>query len=210
MSITSNDLCEWLVRFAAVITEHKDELTALDAAIGDADHGINMDRGMKAVLGKLEGVVDGDPGQVLKTVGMTLISTVGGASGPLYGTFFVQAGSALTGAKAISLDAWVAALDAGIAGVQRLGKAVEGEKTMLDALIPGRDALRAALDERATLGDAVIRSAEAAREGMIATIPIVATKGRASYLGQRSAGHQDPGATSVHLLLRTAADTWNS
>jgi dihydroxyacetone kinase-like protein len=167
-----------------------------------------MDRGMQAVMAKLDGAPDGDPGQLLKTVGMTLISTVGGAAGPLYGTLFMQAGAALAGKAEITGDDWAAALDAGIAGVQKLGKAERGEKTMLDSLIPGRDALHAALGEGASLADATQRCADAAEEGMVATIPLVATKGRASYLGERSAGHQDPGATSSHLLLRTVADTW--
>jgi phosphoenolpyruvate---glycerone phosphotransferase subunit DhaL len=210
MSIGSPEILAWLTAFAAKVTENKEYLTELDSAIGDADHGINMDRGMQAVLGKLDGVADGgDPGQLLKTVGMTLISTVGGASGPLYGTLFMQAGTALAGKTEVTGDDWANALDAAIAGVQRLGKAEPGDKTMIDALIPGRDALRAALGDGASLEDAAQRSAEAAEAGMIATIPLVAKKGRASYLGERSAGHQDPGATSSHLLLRTAADTWN-
>lgn len=210
MSITAADLRGWLERFASVVAEHKDELTALDAAIGDADHGINMDRGMQAVMAKLAGTTDGDAGRLLRTVGMTLISTVGGASGPLYGTFFMQAGGALAGADEIPPDAWARALDAGIAGVEKIGKATLGEKTMLDALIPAREALHAALAGGATLAAAAVSAADAAEQGMVATIPLVATKGRASYLGERSAGHQDPGATSAHLLLRAAADTWNS
>ncbi len=209
MNVGHAEVLAWVRAFAARIAESKDALTELDSAIGDADHGINMDRGMRAVISKLDGVVDGDPGQLLKTVGMTLISTVGGASGPLYGTLFMQAGTALAGKAEVTGDDWADALDAAIAGVQKLGKAEAGEKTMLDALIPGRDALRAALREGASLGVAAQRCADAAREGMIATIPLVATKGRASYLGERSAGHQDPGATSSHLLLRSAADTWN-
>jgi dihydroxyacetone kinase-like protein len=209
MSVGYADILAWLRTFAVRIAENRDYLTELDAAIGDADHGVNMDRGMQAVMAKLDGAPDGDPGQLLKTVGMTLISTVGGAAGPLYGTLFMQAGTTLAGKGEITGDDWANALDAGIAGIQKLGKAELGEKTMLDALIPGRDALRAALGEGASLGDAALQAADAAEQGMVATIPLVAKKGRASYLGERSAGHQDPGATSSHLLLRTAADTWN-
>ena len=209
MSVGHAEVLSWVRAFAARIAENKEYLTELDSAIGDADHGINMDRGMQAVVGKLEGVADGDPGQLLKTVGMTLISTVGGASGPLYGTLFMQAGAALADTAQITGDDWAKALDAAIAGVQKLGKAEPGEKTMLDALIPGRDALRVALAEGASLAVAAERCADAAEEGMAATIPLVARTGRASYLGERSAGHQDPGATSTHLLLRSAADTWN-
>jgi dihydroxyacetone kinase-like protein len=210
MSVGYAEILAWIRAFAARIAESKEYLTELDSAIGDADHGINMDRGMQAVVSKLDGAAEtGDPGQLLKTVGMTLISTVGGASGPLYGTLFMQAGTSLTDVIEITGDDWADALDAAIAGVQKIGKAERGEKTMLDALIPGRDALRAALLEGASLAVAAQRCADAAEEGMVATIPLVATKGRASYLGERSAGHQDPGATSSHLLLRTAADTWN-
>jgi dihydroxyacetone kinase-like protein len=210
MSVGYAEILAWIRAFAARIAESKEYLTELDSAIGDADHGINMDRGMQAVVSKLDGAAEtGDPGQLLKTVGMTLISTVGGASGPLYGTLFMQAGTSLTDVIEITGDDWADALDAAIAGVQKIGKAERGEKTMLDALIPGRDALRAALLDGVSLVVAAQRCADAAEEGMVATIPLVATKGRASYLGERSAGHQDPGATSSHLLLRTAADTWN-
>lgn len=209
MSVGYADVLAWITAYAATVGENKEYLTELDSAIGDADHGINMDRGMQAVMAKLDGVADSDPGQLLKTVGMTLISTVGGASGPLYGTLFMQAGTALAGKTEITGGDWADALDAAIAGIQKLGKAEPGEKTMIDALVPARDALRAALAAGASLADATQQSADAAEAGMIATIPLVAKKGRASYLGERSAGHQDPGATSSHLLLRAAADTWN-
>ncbi len=209
MAIGYPEVEEWIRTFAARIAESREYLTELDSAVGDADHGINMDRGMKAVLGKLDGAEPTDPAKLLSTVGMTLISTVGGASGPLYGTLFMQMGKALAGAPEVTADKWADALDAGVAGVQKLGKAELGEKTMIDALVPARDALRAAAGEGASIGQAASRSADAAEQGMAATIPLVATKGRASYLGERSAGHQDPGATSSHLLLRAAADTWN-
>jgi dihydroxyacetone kinase-like protein len=208
-SISYDDVLTWINTFAATIRSQKDYLTALDSAIGDADHGINMDRGFQAVLGKLPGLPNGDIGATLKAVGMTLVSTVGGASGPLYGTFFLQLGSLTAGRDAIGLDDLVAALEAGIAGIQRLGKAEPGDKTMLDALLPARDALREAAAEGATVPNALARAAGAAEQGMVATIPLVARKGRASYLGDRSAGHQDPGATSSYLLLRAAADSWS-
>ena len=186
----------WIRAFAAVIAENKEYLTELDSAIGDADHGINMNRGMQAVLAKLEGDGQADVGALLKTVGTTLVSTVGGASGPLYGTLFLQMGSSAAGKPELSEGDWAAALAAGVAGVQRRGKAELGDKTMIDALVPAVEALRSSLTGGATAGEALHRSAEAARDGMTATIPLVARKGRASYLGERSADHQDPGATS--------------
>jgi phosphoenolpyruvate---glycerone phosphotransferase subunit DhaL len=193
--------------FAAEVDANKEQLTQLDAAIGDGDHGINMQRGMSAVLGKVDAPSE-DIGALLKTVGMTLVSTVGGAGGPLYGTLFLQMGTAVSGKAELGPDDWAAALEAAIAGVQARGKAEPGDKTMIDALIPGRDALKAALAEGATFEDALRRSADAAGKGMRDTVPLVARKGRASYLGERSAGHQDPGATSSHLLLEAAAETW--
>jgi dihydroxyacetone kinase-like protein len=190
------------------VSARKGELTDLDAAIGDGDHGINMDRGMQAVVTKLDGVPGGDIGALLKTVGMTLVSTVGGAGGPLYGTLFLQLGAATAGKEEITLQDWTAAVRAAVQGVQARGKAELQDKTMIDALLPAADALDAAVEDGASFADALKRSAEAANEGMLATIPLVARKGRASYLGERSAGHQDPGATSSHLLLDIAARTW--
>ena len=147
-------------------------------------------------------------GALFKAVGMTLVSTVGGAGGPLYGTLFLQLGTATAGKEVIEAADWAAALSAAVAGVQARGKAEPQDKTMVDALIPARDAFEAALGDGATFADALRRSAAAAEEGMKATIPLVARKGRASYLGERSAGHQDPGATSSWLLVKTVADTW--
>ena len=207
MSFSHDQVYAWVRAFAAAIAENKEYLTELDSAIGDADHGINMNRGMQAVLAKLEGDSQADAGALLKTVGMTLVSTVGGASGPLYGTLFLQMGSSAAGKPELSDEDWAAALAAGVAGVQRRGKAELGDKTMIDALVPAVQALRSSLADGSAAGEALQRSAEAAREGMIATIPLVARKGRASYLGERSADHQDPGATSSWLLLRTAAET---
>jgi phosphoenolpyruvate---glycerone phosphotransferase subunit DhaL len=198
----------WIEQFGATVAENKEYLTELDSAIGDADHGINIDRGMKAALGKLEGVEGDDIGNLLKTVGMTLVSTIGGAGGPLYGTLFLQMGAATAGKSELEPEDWAGALDAAVDGVQMRGKAEVGDKTMIDALIPARDAFRAALADGASFEEALGKSAEGAEEGMRATIPLVARKGRASYLGERSAGHQDPGATSSQLLIKTAAETW--
>ena len=209
VSVSYDEVVAWVRASAAQVAENKDYLTQLDAAIGDGDHGINMNRGMSAVVGKLdEAAGEQDIGALLKTVGMTLVSSVGGAGGPLYGTLFLQMGTAASGKSELGPDDWAAALEAGVKGVQARGKAEPGDKTMLDALLPGLEALRSALDGGASFEDALTASAEAAGQGMRETIPLVAKKGRASYLGERSAGHQDPGATSSHLLLETAAATW--
>jgi phosphoenolpyruvate---glycerone phosphotransferase subunit DhaL len=205
--VSVGQVSDWIRAFAAVVAENKEYLTELDSAIGDADHGINMNRGMQAVVGKLDAGEVADVGALLKTVGMTLVSTVGGASGPLYGTLFLQMGTSAAGKSDLSGQDWADALAAGVAGVQRRGKAELGDKTMLDALIPAVETLRTALADGSSLDEALRRSAETAQEGMTATIPLVARKGRASYLGERSANHQDPGATSSWLLLRTAAET---
>jgi phosphoenolpyruvate---glycerone phosphotransferase subunit DhaL len=202
--ITSHDVVAWIQLAADVFHGEKEHLTALDSAIGDADHGINMDRGFQAVLAKLPTFPQDDVGAILKGTGMTLISTVGGASGPLYGSFFLQLGTATAGKADISVEDFAAALDNGVARVQGLGKAEPGDKTMLDALRPALEALREAGDD--DVGAALGRAAQAAQEGMESTVPMVARKGRASYLGERSAGHQDPGATSSHLLLKSAAE----
>ena len=208
MSVSYEEVVRWIKTFTGTIAENKGYLTDLDSAIGDADHGINMDRGMQAALAKAEGVAPGDVGAVFKAVGMTLVSTVGGAGGPLYGTLFLQLGAATAGKGEIAPDDWRKALASAVQGVQARGKAELGDKTMIDALAAGRDAFAEALDAGVSFEDALRRSAEAAEEGMRSTIPLVARKGRASYLGERSAGHQDPGATSSYLLLKTAADTW--
>lgn len=208
MTVTYEQALAWLRAFAAAVAENREYLTRLDSAIGDADHGINMDRGMRAAVEKAEGVPAGDIGNLLRTVGMTLVSTVGGAGGPLYGTFFLQLGTKTAGKAEMTLEEWADALDAAIAGVVARGKAEPGDKTMIDALRPAADALRSALADGADGVEALRRSAAAAEQGMKATVPLVARKGRASYLGDRSAGHQDPGATSSQLLLQTAASTW--
>ena len=210
MTISTDDVLKWITLYAQVIAENSAYLTELDSAIGDADHGINMNRGFQAVLGKLPTVSDQDISAIFKMVAMTLISTVGGAGGPLYGTFFLQAASAAAGKKELSLADWSAALEAAVNGVMARGKAQPGDKTMLDALLPALQALQEAAAEGLPLPAALQRSAEAAKAGMQATIPWVARKGRASYLGERSAGHQDPGATSSYLLLDSAAKAWAS
>jgi dihydroxyacetone kinase-like protein len=197
------DLEAWIREFARAVAAHREELTALDSAIGDADHGTNMDRGMTAAVGALEAAPPADPAALLKQVGMTLVSKVGGASGPLYGTFFLRMAGAL-GAGPADAAAFARALRAGLEGVVARGKAEPGDKTMLDALVPACDALDEALASGRPLGAALEAAAEAAHQGRDATIPLVARKGRASYLGERSAGHQDPGATSTALLLDAA------
>ena len=203
MSITGATVRDWLHTYAADIAELIAELTQLDTAIGYGDHGTNMDRGMRKVVEKLDAQDGDDIGALLKTAGMTLVSTVGGAAGPLYGTLFLQLGSKSGGKEELDLAGWTEALDAAVTGVQARGQAEAGDKTMVDALLPALEALRAAEGEQ--VGEALRSSAAAAEEGMRATIPLEARKGRASYLGPRSIGHQDPGATSTHLLLDTAA-----
>lgn len=207
--ITRDSVLAWLREYRRVIGENKEYLTALDSAIGDADHGINMDRGFEAVIGKLPGVANSDIGSILKAVGMTLVSTVGGASGPLYGTFFMRAGAALANKSELAGQDLLAALEAGLEGVQQRGKAIAGEKTMVDALTPARDAMRATLQDGGDAQQALQAAVAAAEQGMKATIPMKATKGRASYLGDRSIDHQDPGATSSYLLLKTLAEVLN-
>jgi phosphoenolpyruvate---glycerone phosphotransferase subunit DhaL len=207
-TITVGEVSAWVRAFADAVGEVKDDLTALDSAIGDGDHGINMDRGMRAVVEKLDAGEPPDVAAFMKAVGMTLISKVGGAAGPLYGTFFLQFGSAAGADGDLTPDGWAACFEAGVAGVRSRGKAELQDKTMVDALQPAADAVGAALGQGASFADALAQGADAAEEGARATIPLVARKGRASYLGERSAGHQDPGATSSALLARCAARTW--
>ena len=202
MAINRDTVLDWMQRFAASMAEHRQELVALDTAIGDGDHGTNMDRGMRKALEKLESQEQADVGAVLKTVAMALISNVGGAAGPLYGTLFLQMGGALAGETEVDLPAYAAAWRKGLEGVQARGKAEPGDKTMIDALIPGVAALEAASDLDGGLRDA----AQAAEDGMTATTPMIARKGRASYLGERSKDHQDPGATSTYYLFKSAAE----
>ena len=205
--VTTAQLEEWVRAFARSIEKNKDLLTELDAAIGDADHGANMHRGLTAAVAALDEAGPFGPASLLKKVGMTLVSTVGGASGPLYGTFFLRVGGAVGDAEPIDPDGFASALRAGLEGVVARGKAEAGDKTMYDALAPAVDALDAALAEGESWKSALQRASAAAEAGRDATTPMLARKGRASYLGERSIGHQDPGATSVALLLAAAADT---
>lgn len=206
--VTKEMVIEWVKAYAQVIAENEAYLTDLDRQIGDADHGANMQRGFKAVLNKLPAAEEKELSAVLKTVGMTLLSTVGGAGGPLYSTLFMKAGNVFAGKEEFGLQDWIQALEAGYTGIVTLGKAQPGDKTMLDALRPAIDALIEAEKAGDSFPVALEKSSQAAHAGMLATIPLVARKGRASYLGQRSADHQDPGATSTTLLLETATKTW--
>ena len=207
MSVSLTDLDAaavqaWVRRADALVTEHADELTALDAAIGDADHGSNMRRGLNAAVNALDVGTSETPEAVLKQVAMTLISKVGGASGPLYGTFFLRMSTSVKGLEHLDLDALVQAMEAGVAGIVQRGKAQAGEKTMLDAWYPALEALRGGTD----LADGVLAARAAADAGRDATEPMLATKGRASYLGERSVGHVDPGASSTALLVQALAE----
>jgi len=210
MRITAEYVIRFVEGVAARIKEHRDELVQLDSAIGDADHGINMDRGFTMVLEKLPTVADKDIGTILKTVGMTLVSTVGGASGPLYGTAFIRAGMALADRYELTPAEVVAALEAALEGIMARGKAQRGEKTMVDAIGPGIDVLKEAQASGEDFVVALRRSVAAVEAGMKATIPMLATKGRASYLGQRSVGHQDPGATSSYYIAQVMLETVES
>lgn len=210
MRITAEQVIRFIEGVAARIKEHRDELVQLDSAIGDADHGINMDRGFTMVLEKLPTVADKDIGTILKTVGMTLVSTVGGASGPLYGTAFIRAGMALSDRYELTPAEVVAALEAALEGIMARGKAQRGEKTMVDAIAPGIDVLKEAQASGEDFVAAMRRAVAAVEAGMKATIPMLATKGRASYLGQRSIGHQDPGATSSFYMAQVMLETIES
>jgi len=191
----------WIQECAASLEAEREYLTQLDAAIGDADHGVNMDRGMRAARAKVRSM-DAEPaGSLLEAVGATLILTVGGAAGPLYGTAFQQAGRSLHGCSTFDALDLLSALSAGLQGVQRLGAASEGDKTIVDAFAPALSAFRRGLMGGGSLASATTRAREAAEVGMRATTPLQARKGRASYLGPRSIGHQDPGATSTALLF---------
>lgn len=207
MAVDSAAVFAWLQRAASKLHEQRDYLTQLDSPIGDADHGANMDRGFTAVMAKFN--AEGTPtdiGAALKTVGATLVSTVGGASGPLYGTAFLRAGMALAGKDSLTPADLEAAFTAALEGIKARGKAHAGEKTMIDALEPGLNAFSAAIQAGQDTSAALKAAADAAEQGMRDTIPMLATKGRASYLGERSIGHQDPGATSSALLLRAMTD----
>lgn len=207
-TVDADAVRRWLRAFAGLVAAQKDVLTALDAEIGDADHGANMHRGMQAVVTDLDsdpGDPGAGPGAVLKQAGMTLVRSVGGASGPLYGTFFLRMATSAGQAGDLGPEAFAAALRAGLDGVVARGKAGPGDKTMIDALVPATDTLDAALAGGSPLDEALRAASAAAEQGRDATTPMLARKGRASYLGERSIGHQDPGATSTALLVAAAA-----
>jgi phosphoenolpyruvate---glycerone phosphotransferase subunit DhaL len=205
-TIDAAGIDRWIRAFATAVGENEEMLTRLDSAIGDADHGSNLARGLKAVLAKLDGSPPDGPAALLKQTGMTLVSSVGGASGALYGTFFLRMATAAGATDALDEAGFAAALRAGVDGIVARGKAEAGDKTMYDALAPAVDALDAALGGEDFAG-ALRAAADAAAAGRDATTPLQARKGRASYLGERSIGHQDPGATSAALLIAAAADT---
>jgi dihydroxyacetone kinase-like protein len=208
MPVGKADVVRWLEALRAVYAENRERLTELDSAIGDADHGINMDRGFAAVAADLSAHAPAGIASAFKNVAAVLIRTVGGAAGPLYGTFFLRGAGACTGKTELEAADVLAFFEAGVDGVQQRGKASAGDKTMLDALLPALDAMRASLRDGGGVSAMLDAAAAAAEQGMLATIPLSARKGRASYLGSRSVGHQDPGATSAYLLLKTAADHW--
>ncbi len=195
-----------ILHMAETLQAQKGYLTELDSPIGDADHGINMERGFSRVAVKISATEYADLGTLAKDVAMGLIQSVGGASGPLYGTLFIRISPKLQGKSEMDLALFSEAFDAGLQGLRDLGKAETGEKTMVDALTPAADALHEALKEGKNLSQGLEEATEAARKGMEATIPLIAKKGRASYLGERSAGHQDPGATSSYFLLQAFRD----
>jgi dihydroxyacetone kinase-like protein len=199
-SVNAETIRRWLEGAALAVREQRDYLTQLDAAIGDADHGTNMDRGFGAVVAKLDGL-DEPPGRLLIVAGGTLVSTVGGASGPLWGTALRRAGRELGDVAEFDEHQLASAFEAALAGVVELGAAQEGDKTMVDALAPAVRALRAESERRSPVAHALAAARTASEEGMRATVPMQASKGRASYLGERSIGHQDPGATSTALII---------
>jgi dihydroxyacetone kinase-like protein len=204
-AVSTVGLDRWIRVFTTLVAENKDRLTDLDAAIGDGDHGANMDRGMRAAVAALDDAAPTTAGALFNKVGMTVVSTVGGASGPLFGTLFLRIGASLGDSAEVSLAQLATALRAGLDGVVARGKAEPGDKTMYDALAPAVDALDSAVAGGADKADAMRLALSAAEAGRDATTPMLARKGRASYLGERSVGHQDPGATTVALLMTAAS-----
>ncbi|MDJ0773436.1 MAG: dihydroxyacetone kinase subunit DhaL [Mastigocoleus sp. MO_167.B18] len=208
--VTKKQIVQWLQAFASEIHENKDYLTQLDAAIGDADHGINMDRGFQKVITQLPNIADKDIGSILKTVSMTLISSIGGASGPLYGSLFLRASSTVLGKEELTEIDMQKLLQAGLQGVLQRGKAKPGDKTMIDVLSPATVAFEEAVGSGKNMSEAMQQMVAIAEKAMKDTIPMLAKKGRASYLGDRSIGHQDPGATSCYLMLKSLSDSYSS
>lgn len=207
--ITKAQLITWLTNCSAVYSENRDMLTELDAAIGDADHGLNMDRGFTEVAAKIPTVADKDIANVFKVTGMTLLSKVGGASGPLYGTLFIRAATKTAGKESLTLAELVDALQAGVDGVIARGKAEPGDKTMCDVWWDVIAAARTSLENEETVSAALATMAQVAEAGVEKTIPMLAKKGRASYLGERSVGHADPGATSAKLMVQALNNVVN-
>jgi phosphoenolpyruvate---glycerone phosphotransferase subunit DhaL len=210
MAVSTQDVLRWLEALQRVFAEHRQQLTDLDSAVGDGDFGISLDRGFTAVQAELSAKPPADLRSAFQNVAAILIRTMGGSAGPLLGTFFLRAGGTCAGKSELAPGDVVALFQAGVDGIQQRGKAALGDKTMLDALLPAVDAMRSALDAGSGLADILDRGAAAAAAGVQATVTMQARKGRASYLGDRSVGHQDPGATGAHLLLKAAADTWRS
>jgi len=204
--ITREQIVEWLRTTGNVMADNKEFLTQLDAAIGDAEHGINMDRGFKKVISQLPAIEDKDIGSILKGAGMAFISSAGGASGPLYGTLFMRAGMVASGKYELSTTDLAAVLRAGLSGIIERGKAQVGDKTIVDALAPAVEAFDRAVKDGADMTEALRQAVAAGEKGVKSTIPMVAKRGRASYLGERGIGHQDPGATSLYLILKALYD----
>lgn len=208
MAVSREDVLRWLDAVQGVFAENRQQLTELDSAVGDGDLGISWERGFTAVQAELSASPPADLRSVFQNVATVLIRTMGGTSGPLLGTFFLRAGAACAGKSELAPADVVALFQAGVDGIQQRGKAALGDKTMLDALLPAVDAMRAALEAGNDLPEILDRGAAAAEAGMQATRTMQARKGRGSYLGDRSVGHQDPGAAAAHLLLKTAAEVW--
>ncbi len=202
--MNEKEFLEWMSKYAKLLEENKELLTDLDSKIGDGDHGTNMNRGFQAVIKKLETAEINGIGSIAKVISSTLISTVGGASGPLYGTFFLKLAVGLANKKTCTSMELADSFEKGCAGIQALGKSKLEDKTMLEALIPAVEEFKKAAESGAEVSECFVKAEAAAKKGMEASIPLLAKKGRASYLGERSVGHQDPGATSIHLLFKAA------
>jgi dihydroxyacetone kinase-like protein len=210
-AITQLQIMEWLINTAQIMKDNKEYLTELDSAIGDADHGFNMERGFNKVLEKInDGSINGDVGNVLKNTGMALISSVGGAAGPLYGTFFMQMGTILVLKDNLSLADLTNGIESGVQGIKNRGRASIGEKTMIDVLEPVVESLKKSVAAENTIESALTMMVQVAEKGMKSTIDLIGQKGRSSYLGVRSIGHQDAGATSSYLILKSLKDVFTN
>lgn len=210
MALTKQQVVDWLMRCGEVFSRERDFLTRLDTEIGDADHGLNMNRGFNKVVEKLPSVADKDIGFILKNTGMTLLSSVGGASGPLFGTFFIRAAQAANAKQSLDLTELHQVMQEGVEGVVMRGKAEPGDKTMCDVWWPVVESLGQSAQQNLSVAEALQRAADSAERAVESTITMQARKGRASYLGERSIGHQDPGATSVMLMMKTLAEVAGS